>query len=41
MSQPPPGYIVNSSSKRDRSPLEEGEQADSEVEFINEDRSSV
>lgn len=40
MSQPPPGYLLNA-SKRDRSPLEEGEQADSEVEFINEDRSSV
>lgn len=40
MSQPPPGYLVNS-GKRDRSPLEEGEQADSEIEFINEDRASV
>lgn len=40
MSQPPPGYMTNS-TKRERSPLEEGEQADSEIEFINEDRSSV
>ena len=38
MSQPPPGYpptlTTEHSSLRKESPLEDGEQADSEVEFV-------
>lgn len=38
VSQPPPGYVPESNttiSEHQSSPLEDGEQADSEVEFVD------